>query len=137
MDMSLEWSGVLTPKAQKVIDLRRDKSRFLHTVTWAHDDMYEINVDNKYALNLATHTCSCRVWQYKYTRAYSLPFNPMPDELELPEIVYTTVMPPAARRTAGRPMKRRRQTEYKDIRPLKCSRCGVVGHNRKTCKSSI
>ncbi|ERM96471.1 hypothetical protein AMTR_s00001p00257190 [Amborella trichopoda] len=135
MAMSLNWSGELTPKAQKVIDRRRDKSKFLHTVTWAHDGMYDINADKIYVVNLTTHTCSCRVWQVSglssshaiaavdhrhedvtnycgvyftvqmYHRAYSHPFNPMPYVLELPEITYTTVTPPAARRTAGQPKK--------------------------------
>ncbi|ERN00521.1 hypothetical protein AMTR_s00102p00053770 [Amborella trichopoda] len=54
-------------------------------------------------------------------RAYSLLFNPLPDVLKLSEIVYTTVMPPAARQTASRPKNRRMQIEYKEIRPLKCS----------------
>ncbi|ERM97685.1 hypothetical protein AMTR_s00130p00118290 [Amborella trichopoda] len=80
--------------------------------------MYEINADKKYAVNLVTHTCSCWVWQVSglscshaiaavdhrhqdvtefcgvyftiqiYHRANSLPFNPMPDTLELQDIVY-------------------------------------------------
>ncbi|ERN02295.1 hypothetical protein AMTR_s00084p00086880 [Amborella trichopoda] len=138
-----------------------------HLIIWAYDGMYEINADKKYAVNLATHACNCRVWQFSglscshaiavidhrnedviefcgvyFTvqmcgRSYSLPFNPMSDALELPDIVYTTVMPPTVRRTVGRPKKRHRQTEYKVIRPLKCNRCRVVGHNRKTSKSSI
>ncbi|ERN10629.1 uncharacterized protein LOC18438809 [Amborella trichopoda] len=151
MTRSLEWSDVLIPKTQKVIDLRRDKPRFFHADTWAHDGMYEINADKKYALNLEIHTCSCRVWQVgelscshaiavidhrhedvinfcgiyfivqMYRRTYSLPFNKMPNVLELPEIVYTTVMLSAVRRTAGRPKKHRRQTKYKEIKRLKCS----------------
>ncbi|ERN15824.1 hypothetical protein AMTR_s00039p00159070 [Amborella trichopoda] len=159
MTMFLEWSSMLTPKAQKVIDMRRDKSRFLHTITWVHDGMYESNADKKYALNMTTHTCSCQVWQVSglscnhaitaighrhedvtnycdiyftvqmYHTAYSLPFNPMPDVLELSYIVYAIVMPPAARRTVGWPKKIRKQTKYKEIRHLKCSRCEVVGHN--------
>ncbi|ERN08923.1 hypothetical protein AMTR_s00015p00249640 [Amborella trichopoda] len=167
MTLSLKWSGVLISKAQKVIDLRRDESRFLHTVTWAHEGMYEINADKKYIVILTTHTCSCWVLYVSgllcsheiaaidhkhkdltkfcvvyftfqmYGRAYSLPFNPMSDVLELPKIAYTTVMLPAARRTAGPPKKRRRQTKYEKIKLLKCSRCMVVGHNQKTCKSSI
>ncbi|ERN10917.1 hypothetical protein AMTR_s00164p00051510 [Amborella trichopoda] len=71
-----------------------------------------------------------------YRRAYSLPFNPMPDVLELSNIVYIAVLPSATRRTAGRPKKQHRQIEYKEITPLKCNRCGVVGRNRKTSKSS-
>ncbi|ERN05695.1 hypothetical protein AMTR_s00006p00217540 [Amborella trichopoda] len=127
MAMSLKWSNVLTPKAQKVINMRRDKPRFLHAVTWAHDDMCEINADKKYVVNLATHTCSCWGWQVSgllcshliaaidhrheevtefcgfyftvqmFCRTYSLPFNPMPEALELSMIVYTIVMPPTAR----------------------------------------
>ncbi|ERN17834.1 hypothetical protein AMTR_s00047p00187650 [Amborella trichopoda] len=99
MAMSLEWRGVLTPKAQEVIDMRRDKSRSLHTVIWERDGMYEINADKKYVVNPVTHICSCRVWQISgllcshaiaaidhrnqniyftvqmYHREYSLPFN--------------------------------------------------------------
>ncbi|ERM94649.1 hypothetical protein AMTR_s00011p00204880 [Amborella trichopoda] len=159
MIISLEWSNVLTPKAQKVIDMRRDKSKFLHTDTWAHDGIYEINSDKKYVVTLATRTYSCRVWLVSglscshaiatvdhrheditnfcdvyftvqmYHKAYSFPFNPIPDALELSEIVHTIVLSPAARRTTGRSKKRRRKIEYKEIRPLKCSRYGVMGHN--------
>ncbi|ERN00910.1 hypothetical protein AMTR_s00103p00152270 [Amborella trichopoda] len=112
MAKSFEWSGVLILKAQNVINHRRDKSRFVHTVIWAHDvDMYR--------------------------KTYSLPFSPMLDEHGLPEIVYRTVLPPATRRATGQPKKQCRQTKYKEIMPLKYSYCGVVGHSRKTSKSSI
>ncbi|ERN14375.1 hypothetical protein AMTR_s00033p00227300 [Amborella trichopoda] len=119
MTMSLGCSCVLTPKAQNVIDLRRNKSRFLHTVTWAHDDHRHEDV---------TNFCGVYFIVQIYRRAYSVPYNPMLDVLQLPKIVYTTGMPPATRRTAGRSKKRHMKTEFKEIRPLKCSRCGVVGH---------
>ncbi|ERN14143.1 hypothetical protein AMTR_s00021p00250060 [Amborella trichopoda] len=57
-----------------------------------------------------TEFCGVYFRVQMYRRAYSLPFNPMPDALELPYIVYTTVIPPAARRIASRSKKRYRQT---------------------------
>ncbi|ERN16438.1 hypothetical protein AMTR_s00052p00172360 [Amborella trichopoda] len=90
--MSLEWSDVLTPKDQKELDLRRDKSRFFHTVvTWAHDGIYEINADKKYVVNLSG----------------------------------VIVMPPDARRTAGRPKKRRKQTKFKELGLLSVADVGL------------
>ncbi|ERM98623.1 hypothetical protein AMTR_s00109p00088630 [Amborella trichopoda] len=112
MVMSLELNNVLTPKAQEVIDMRSDKSGFLHTVIWAHVvsgllciaiaaiDHSHQDVTEFYSVYIAVQM---------YHRAYSLPFNPMPDALELPENVYTTIMSPAAKRTADRPKKRRIQ----------------------------
>ncbi|ERN20045.1 hypothetical protein AMTR_s00071p00185000 [Amborella trichopoda] len=80
-----------------------------------------------------TKFCGVYLTVQMYRRSYSFPFNLIPNTLELSDIVYTTVIPPTARRTAGRLKKRRKQTEYKESRPPKCSRCGVVGHNRNTC----
>ncbi|XP_008227197.1 PREDICTED: uncharacterized protein LOC103326736 [Prunus mume] len=47
------------------------------------------------------------------------------------------VLPPITKRSAGRPPTKRIKAFGEFKRPLKCSRCSVTGHNRKTCKAVI
>ncbi|KAI5323064.1 hypothetical protein L3X38_032136 [Prunus dulcis] len=47
------------------------------------------------------------------------------------------VLPPITKRPAGRPPTKRIKVFGEFKRPLKCSRCSVAGHNRKTCKAII
>ncbi|KAI5334591.1 hypothetical protein L3X38_024724 [Prunus dulcis] len=47
------------------------------------------------------------------------------------------VLQPLTKRPAGRPPTKRIKAFGEFTRPLKCSRCSVVGHNRKTCKAVI
>ncbi|ERN10409.1 hypothetical protein AMTR_s00026p00171440 [Amborella trichopoda] len=89
MAMSLEWSDVLTTKALKVSGL--PCSYAITAIDHRHEDVTEF--------------CGIYFIVQIYRRAYYLSFNPIPDALELPEIEYTTVMPPAARRIVGRPKK--------------------------------
>ncbi|CAL8115413.1 unnamed protein product [Prunus armeniaca] len=47
------------------------------------------------------------------------------------------VLWPITKRPAGRPPTKRIKAFGEFKRPLKCSRCSVAGHNRKTCKAVI
>ncbi|XP_020409975.1 uncharacterized protein LOC109946466 [Prunus persica] len=47
------------------------------------------------------------------------------------------VLPPITKRPAGRPPTKRIKDFGEFKRPLKCSRCNVAVHNRKTCKAVI
>ncbi|KAI5349981.1 hypothetical protein L3X38_002872 [Prunus dulcis] len=47
------------------------------------------------------------------------------------------VLPPITKRPAGKPPTKRIKVFGEFKRPLKCSRCSVAGHNRKTCKAII
>ncbi len=48
------------------------------------------------------------------------------DDSEM-ELEYKSVLPPATRRPAGRPKKRRNT----------CSRCGGLGHHKSTCREAV
>ena len=52
-----------------------------------------------------------------------------------------SVLPPSTRRPPGRPPKRRIRGAHDEVdrpkRQFKCSRCGGIGHNRKTCREPI
>ncbi|KAH7856666.1 hypothetical protein Vadar_004037 [Vaccinium darrowii] len=45
--------------------------------------------------------------------------------------------PPAVRRQAGRPRKRRIESQTQEKATVTCSRCREPGHNRSTCQSAI
>ncbi|KAH7836597.1 hypothetical protein Vadar_003291 [Vaccinium darrowii] len=45
--------------------------------------------------------------------------------------------PPSTKRQAGRPKKRRIESQTQDKGTVFCSRCREPGHNRTTCKSAI
>ena len=52
------------------------------------------------------------------------------EELEIPQIE-----PPVVHRRPGGPKKRRmRSSVEEEERELKCSKCGVIGHNKRTCR---
>ncbi|ERN17905.1 hypothetical protein AMTR_s00047p00228080 [Amborella trichopoda] len=61
MKLGNSWSTMLVPKAQELLDLRKMKTRFLHTVISAMDTQFEIHyLGKKYAVDLTRWTCSCR-----------------------------------------------------------------------------
>ena len=73
-----------------------------------------------------------------YIKTYEDSIIPLGDQhsWELPEdLVSHEVLPPCSKRPAGRPKKSR----YKGFNEYKtknvCGRCGVKGHNRRTCKN--
>ena len=45
------------------------------------------------------------------------------------------VLPPRARIRAGRPKKTRAKSPWEMKTENKCGRCGLFGHNRKTCRN--
>ncbi|KAI5349686.1 hypothetical protein L3X38_002575 [Prunus dulcis] len=47
------------------------------------------------------------------------------------------VLPPITKRPTERPLMKRIKAFGEGTRPLKCSQCSVVGHNKKTCKAVI
>ncbi|XP_006849479.2 uncharacterized protein LOC18439247 [Amborella trichopoda] len=58
------WSSMLVPKAQKLLDTRKMKARFLHKVISVMDMLFEIHyLGKKYVVDLMQWTCSCRKWQ--------------------------------------------------------------------------
>ncbi|RYR14660.1 uncharacterized protein LOC110271180 [Arachis ipaensis] len=45
------------------------------------------------------------------------------------------LMPPTTTRPPGRPYKKRRESQFQDMRVYKCSRCDQSGHNRSKCRN--
>ena len=85
-----------------------------------------------------------------WREAYQESINPISvpeDGWSVPQVVENSeVLPPETRRSLGRNRKRRYETVEDKIRSAqgsqgdqlrKCSRCGLGGHNRATCKMPI
>ncbi|CAL8167841.1 unnamed protein product [Prunus armeniaca] len=75
-----------------------------------------------------------------FRKAYESPIFPIPDigkGLGSNSFAAGVVLPPITKRPAGRPPTKRIKAFGEFKRPLKCSRCSVTGHNRKTCKAVI
>ncbi|XP_020424436.1 uncharacterized protein LOC109950301 [Prunus persica] len=75
-----------------------------------------------------------------FRKAYESPIFPIPDigkGLGSNGSAAGVVLPPITKRPAGRPPTKRIKVFGEFKRPLKCSRCNVAGHNRKTCKAII
>ena len=72
------------------------------------------------------------------SKTYESPIFPIPDivkGLGSNGSAAGVVLPPITERPAGRPPTKRIKVFGEFKRPLKCSRCSVAGHNRKTCKA--
>ncbi len=72
-----------------------------------------------------------------YRGVYSQVIEPVPfneADLEL-----RALLPPIERKMRGRPKKRRIPSRGEESQrkrpPYKCKRCGMVGHNKVTCKN--
>lgn len=75
---------------------------------------------------------------YRATYAVNLHPHPGRDDWVQAEDL-PSVAPPPTKRPPGRPKKRRFRTEdmFKQVRALKCGRCGGSQHNKRTCKEPI
>ena len=61
-----------------------------------------------------------------------------------PHVDFPQILPPYARRAPGRPKKLRRKNndepksssglKKRNQETVRCKRCGVLGHNKRTCK---
>ncbi|KAM6582117.1 hypothetical protein CsatB_009119 [Cannabis sativa] len=68
---------------------------------------------------------------------YERTVHPLPNEREwtILESLEQIVWPPKSRKPAERPRKKRIRSKGKPKVTLKCTRCGKVGHNRRTCNN--
>ncbi|KAL0788583.1 hypothetical protein Bca101_004829 [Brassica carinata] len=90
--------------------------------------------------------CTTEAWREAYHESIN-PIAVPEDAWSIPEdVVEVNVLRPDPRRSVGRNRKRRYETVEDKIRssqtsqkrqPRKCSRCGISGHNRATCKIPI
>ena len=51
--------------------------------------------------------------------------------------VFFSLKSPCIKRSPGRPRKKRIESQFQDKRTVYCSRCNMVGYNRKTCKNPL
>ncbi|KAL5774967.1 hypothetical protein ACOSP7_012524 [Xanthoceras sorbifolium] len=77
-----------------------------------------------------------------FLRTYDSMIHPVPDLCMWPSISTTPVIPPPIKTLLGRPRVARRREA--DERPkgtratsVVCRKCGLVGHNKRTCKGGI
>jgi len=85
-------------------------------------------------------------WRSAYEESIN-PISVPEDAWKVPSHVEKSkILPPESRRAAGRRKKRRYETAEDKIRSSqgtqgstvrKCSRCGIEGHNRRTCDRAI
>ncbi|KAG6506536.1 uncharacterized protein LOC121980428 [Zingiber officinale] len=98
-----------------------------------------------HALAVIEHTNGC-IYAYCskyfssecYRIAYSLSINPIPD-VGMPVCTnpfqFSSACSLRARRPAGRPKEKPDEPRIAIKRPLRCSKCQAVGHNKRTCKT--
>ncbi|KAK2438726.1 hypothetical protein QL285_023469 [Trifolium repens] len=84
--------------------------------------------------------CDTYYSKEKYITTYSSLVSPLPDPNTLEE---EDVLPPPLRRLPGRPKKNRRREKDEDVAPsnarkllstIKCTNCGTLGHNKRSCQ---
>lgn len=128
----------------------RDDSDAIHVVNVDHWDCscrgWQITgLPCMHALAVFEHTdrnvndyCSKYFTVETYQLTYSESINPVPTAGRPVhrESSPVQVHPPCVRRPAGRPKKRRIRSQGVVKRPLHCSRCKGLGHNKATCREA-
>ncbi|XP_034205061.1 uncharacterized protein LOC117619256 [Prunus dulcis] len=121
-----KWTTVLCPEMETRLCENAEAGR-----TWAvrrsNCTVFEVFADYYVMVDLEQRTCSCRLWQ----------IDDIGKGFGSNGSAAGVVLPPITKRPAGRPPTKRIKVFGEFKRPLKCSRCSVAGHNRKTCKAII
>ncbi|CAH9114478.1 unnamed protein product [Cuscuta europaea] len=97
-----------------------------------------------YVVNLKERTCTCREFQldgflcvHSVAAIRSRPGLSCYDYISEFYKQITCIPPSCESRPPGRPKKRRIPSTGEHVRSQKCTRCLMVGHNRKTCRNPI
>uniref|UniRef100_A0A0D3CQX8 CCHC-type domain-containing protein n=1 Tax=Brassica oleracea var. oleracea TaxID=109376 RepID=A0A0D3CQX8_BRAOL len=138
----------LTIAVEKKIDRRIEKGKKFQ-VSLIGDDRHAIKAAfsvGKQALTLIDDMYTTASWRSVYEETIN-PISVPEDSWIVPSHVkQAKVLPPESRRGASRRKKRRYEKVEDKIRSSqgtqrskrrKCSRCGMVGHNRSTCDRAI
>ena len=73
----------------------------------------------------------------KFKEAYALEIAPMPGKEQWVHIETTEkIYPPIIKRPSGRPKKNRIVPRDETKKRHRCPRCGMYGHDERTCKNS-
>lgn len=164
-DSSQMIESRLTPYFERFLSKEKDGSRRLQArqagpEEYQIDSGYFVDV-----VHLDRRSCTCRQWDlmgipcshamsaisYRSRDPYDFCeewFSAETYRATYSQIVHATtdlqqweyrqehpILPPHARRQAGRPKKKRIRTEDRVRRQVTCSRCREVGHNRQSCKN--
>ncbi|KAF2565266.1 hypothetical protein F2Q68_00024555 [Brassica cretica] len=146
--LSFKHSKPLTIVVEKMIDRRIEKGKTFKVFP-VSDHRHTIKAG--FSVGTRTHTLTDDMYTTASWRsAYEESINPISvpkDAWKVPSHVEKSkILPPESRRAAGRRKKRRYETAEDKIcssqgtqgsKVQKCSRCGIEGHNRRTCDRAI
>ncbi|XP_059289255.1 uncharacterized protein LOC132042744 [Lycium ferocissimum] len=85
--------------------------------------------------------CSAYYSNKNFKDTYAIPVEPLPCEStwEIPfDVLEQIVLPPDSKRPPGRPSLKRMKPFYEvkfKREKMTCSKCGIEGHNKKTCSN--
>uniref|UniRef100_A0A1D1YAP4 Protein FAR1-RELATED SEQUENCE 11 n=1 Tax=Anthurium amnicola TaxID=1678845 RepID=A0A1D1YAP4_9ARAE len=163
-DSSKTWEDILTPVMEE--KLKKEIPKAAHYVVCSSDTLFEVRWNSVNVVNIGTWECTCRRWQMTglpcthaltvfdrigknmydycsryfttemYRITYSEPIHPIPD-VERISSIFKNSYPPRTNRPPDRPRRKRINPNKTTIRPLRCSRCKMVGHNKATCEAFL
>lgn len=160
------WNCSLTPLMERKLEKETSRSRTLNVVC-STDTMFEVRSSTVNVVNIGSWECTCRKWQItglpckhaiavfdrvdrsvydycsryfrkeSYLMTYSEPVHQLPDISRMKFFIPPPSYPPPTNRPPGRPKRKRINPHKTTIRPLRCSRCKIVGHNKATCETVL
>ena len=163
---SSTWDDTLTPLLEKKLQKEMSRSRTLNVIC-STETMFEVRSSSVNVVNIGSWECTCKKWQItglpcmhavavfnrvdrsvydycsryfrkeSYLITYSEPVHRIPDVDQMNLFVPASSYPPPTNRPPGRPKRKRINPHKTTIRPLRCSRCKVVGHNKATCEALL
>lgn len=174
-DEMLKKEGNLCPRILKKLNKAVELTRYCDHEWDGEHGFEVSDKNGKYKVDLLNKTCSCGVWQlsgipchhgatgilfmerpleefvspwyYKdtYLKSYHHLLKPMSGKNDWPETNYQKLLPPIAKRVAGRPKKNRRKDASEEPKnkkkvsrkgtQIQCSKCKEYGHNKLGCKN--
>lgn len=160
------WDGSLTPAMEKKLQKETSRSRTLNVIC-STETMFEVRSSTVNVVNIGSWECTCRKWQLtglpcmhaiavldrvdrsvydycarcyrreSYLITYAEPVQHIPDVDQMKFFMPLSSYPPPTNRPPGRPKRKRINPHKTVIRPLRCSRCKIVGHNKATCEAML
>ncbi|KAJ6842099.1 uncharacterized protein M6B38_303390 [Iris pallida] len=159
---SSTWEDTLTPSMEKRLQKEMSRARSLNVIC-STETVFEVRCSTVNVVDIGNWECTCKRWQISglpcmhaiavfdrigrsvydycskyltresYAVTYSTPIRPIPDFNLMKFIIPSSSYPPPSNRPPERPRRKRINPYKTSTRPLRCSRCRVVGHNKATC----